>query len=388
MGRRRCCCGCVQFLDEFERPDADTLGPQWELVENDAEWEIEDWKAKASKGTALWVGQLPDKHGSAILDVELVDMQEGDVFEILWAWKDESNYMFVRFEVRDGPSEWSLEHTMKTTIGKVVAGEESSVSDHDVLHAGCVELMAINNHSPLSYGASSRQLRMYFDRNTLQLDSGAAGGDLWNCVSEADGRRVGMRRPDGNTRPLFFNSFFASEHYVTNPTCPDRGCRCGATFCLPDELLAVMEHYSGDDANQIDDPVEFALHRRAKRDAYQWWSPRVIPGYDYMEAGPTCFGFRLHCTAEEDPEVLPINQYVLDWENDYPCTEPDCFEDPFLPLSQTGQLIFAQCDPLLLIYELDMTADTGKVPVHYDEIGVGSYTGPGGKYRLTITEPE
>jgi hypothetical protein len=389
MGRRRCCCGCVQFEDNFERADALDPGPNWEGIEIDAEAHIEDAKLKVIKGTWLWTGELPDEKGSAVLEVHLADMQPGDVFEVLFAWKDLDNFKFVRFEPTEWLGSWpdvyALADTMKATIGEVTAGVETSISDHDIMHSGCIQVMRSNNHAPMPQSSDGVILKIYFDRETFQLDSGAVGGDLWSCWGEGPWKRVGVRRPYGNTNPLYFDYFFASEHFVTNSECPNRGCRCGAKNCLPPVLLGTLEHHSGDAAPQIPDPSEITFYRRAWRDGYQWWSEIGIPGTDYMGGDPNCFGFWLRCTAEQAPTALPIQQYLLEWDGRVDCVEEpadSCWESRFLEFS--GTLISAQCDPLILVYELDINRDRA---LHYDDPGVAFYDGPGGKYRLTITEP-
>jgi len=404
MGDRRCCCDCRNFEDTFNRADAETLGDSWELI-GDSEFHIENNKAKAIRGTALWVGELPDSQGSAVLYVTTADMKDGDVYEILFAWKDENNYMFVRVIAREWlgsfPDEYELSETFEVQIGSVVAGVESYTSNHDLIHEECDELVRVNNNAPMPLTSNSMEIKIWFDRNTVSVNTRATGGDFWVCLGPGNGKRVGIRHggyQGSNTgsgtidRPIYFDYFFASEHYVTNPTCPDRGCRCGGTFCLPEELTATLTHYSGNEAGQIDDPVSMTLYRRAWLNGYSWYSDPAVPGQDYMMGDPQYFAMYLICSAEANPDETPINQYNLFWSGFHsPGTRPTCWESefgyPILPITQ-ATLIFARCDPLTLIYELDCTASGAQLH-HYDAPGVDYDWGQpnaGGIYRLTITE--
>jgi hypothetical protein len=249
--------------------------------------------------------------------------------------------------------------------------------------------MRVNNHAPMPVSGTAIDLKIYFDRNTLMIDSGAPGGDMWACFGAGSGKRVGLRRREENTRPIYFDSFFASDHFVKNPACPDRGCRCGSTACLPNELTAIMQHLSGDAAPQIGESEEFTLYRRCYRDGYKWFSDPGVPGYDYMMAGPECFVFIFSCSSESTPGQVPIDQYLLTWSCEHsPCEAPDCWEGEaasYPIASQTAEPVSAVCDALSVVYDLDMRASTAVVPRHYDEEDV-DYTGPGGIYRLTITE--
>lgn len=393
MGRRRCCCGCVEYADNFDRADALTLGDAWELVEVDADWRIDGNRAKAVKGTALWKQAMPDRYGAVVLSVDLLDMRAGDAFEVVFAWKDSANYYFVRWEPTEGTASYTLEETWTVSIGMVVAGVETVVTDHDVLVSGCEETMRVNNHAPITEGGQRDwSVTIYYDRHTVRVVDGTTS-DMWACLAtpEPNANRVGLKRPDSNTRDLWYDNFEVADHNVHATPCEYRSCGCGMLNCIANTITGTLEFYSGDEANQISDPVEFTLYRRAYRDRDVWVSEPAVPGYDYMGSGPQCFAFALECQVGNGIGDQDQSPWQLQFTGNADCTTGSCFAAFFNNGDLTNAtLIASYCAPLLLVWELDLTI-TGFQVHHYDSPGNDYFSsgyppGQGGKYRFTITE--
>lgn len=103
--RRRCCCGCVFFADDFYRPGGDTtdLGDNWEEV--DGEWSIassqlsEEGNANA---IAICKKEIPPSPGALhdspwapymYVGVNLKNETIGGTYWIIGMWADESHYI-------------------------------------------------------------------------------------------------------------------------------------------------------------------------------------------------------------------------------------------------------------------------------------------------------
>lgn len=393
MGRRRCCCGCVEYADDFNRDDASTLGNSWEMVGYDADWRIDGHRAKAVKGIALLAHEMPDKYGAIIISVDLLDMRAGDVFEVIFAWKDWKNYYFVRWAPTEGTASYTFEETWTVLIGTVLDGVETIITDHDVLVDGCQELMRVNNHAPITPGGQRDwTVKIYYDRHTVRVVDGTTS-DMWACLGppDPDANRVGLARPDTNTRDLLYDNFWVSDHNVHALPCEYRSCGCGMLNCIGNTITGTLEFYSGDEANQITDPVSFTMYRRAYRDRDVWVSEPAVPGYDYMGSGPQCFAFVLECYVGNGIGSQDQSPWLLQFTGNANCATGSCFASVLNNADLTpANLIAAYCAPFLLVWELDLTWEGFQVH-HYDSPGrdyfqSGYPPGQGGMYRFTITE--
>jgi len=102
MGRRCCCVtGCLIGDDDFNRADAETLGPKW-MTAISGTWHIVSGEAveQTGSGQILFAKRhpIPDPSGVAYLDA--VDPLEDDVYELLVnAEEDGDNFHLARFTV-------------------------------------------------------------------------------------------------------------------------------------------------------------------------------------------------------------------------------------------------------------------------------------------------
>lgn len=212
--RRRCCCNCVQYTDDFFRADDPTgWGELWDTTEAVAE--VVGYTGKLTEGYAIYKLSLPDPEGSGIVAVELYDPQDGDIYDVYLAWRSTTNYLVARFQA-DAASGYWINSLQKH-------GSGSWWADNVEMMAGCGTYQ-----EPFM---SSRTFIVSYDRGVLRI-----GGNTpefphyehWLCCDVSYGlpNKIGLAH-GGGPRPIYFDNFFASDHYVHNVTCPYYGCVCG-----------------------------------------------------------------------------------------------------------------------------------------------------------------
>ena len=279
MGRRRCCCGCVQFLDEFERPsNPDNLGPQWEIVDGKVgDWQIVNGvsgRAVSADGMAIFIPTLPDVQGSMFVHVDLFEPDYDDIFDVILSYKDENNFLFARFQ---SPAEGAPEY-WRQGVGKVSGGVEGEIYwDDQELTLGCGSLQ-----QAFMWGAT-RTVVIHYDRAVLEISGTSIGWThygLWHCHDSFGSannptNRAGLRH-GGGPRDIAFDNFFISEHYRTNPTCPDGGCRCLWDKCFPDEFSLQLTLISGEPCEEVPEYLQATLTRLHASQSI-WRTPRLVP---------------------------------------------------------------------------------------------------------------
>jgi hypothetical protein len=268
MGRRRCCCECVQFEDNFNRADASDLGPNWEII--DEGWSILSNTARATQDMAIYKPTLPDEEGSMIVRVELFEPDYGDVFDVILAYHDETNFLFARFEAP--PDEFAPE-VWRQGLGVRSGSGESIYWDDVEITTGCGTLQEA------FMLRATRPVLIHFDRDVFEIGGSSVGFshyNLWQCQSPPPkpANRAGLRH-GGGPRAIRFDNFEVSEHNRTNPTCPDYGCRCLWDKCLPDEFNLALTLVQGEVCEELPTYLDIPL-TRLRRSQSVWRSDRVI----------------------------------------------------------------------------------------------------------------
>jgi hypothetical protein len=347
MGRRRCCCGCVQFFDDFERADAETLGSNWEMID-DAEWHIDGNRAKGIKGIALWTGRLPDTQGSMLVTVSVVNPQYGDVVYAILSAKDENNYLFAKISA---PQDEHAEQVWTMSIGSVSGGIETEFADDVNLNLECPSLDRVEFIPGQAQG-----IRVAFDRRTLQMPGvGGDGSDnvggLWRCESApgSSANRVGMRH-GGGSGPVYIDTFWASEHYRTNSECPDLGCSCGWE-CTADTLKLTLSVEGGDCDAQATFPMDVDL-KRFKKNERVWRSDEVLL-CKWSDGTKTTHRFWLMCDGSINRQPTYRLTMLATSDGDTPCPPIK----GLIPTETHGAAlsvpVLIECDPLHFVFDFE-----------------------------------
>jgi hypothetical protein len=129
MGDRRCCCvkGCLIGDDNFNRDDAETLGPKW-MDAIEGTWHIVSEEAVEQTGTGriLFAKRHPVPAPSMAVYLDATDPQDGDIYELLVnADEDGDNYHLARFTI-DG-STVTIGLYRVTGSGETLLEEEDTV---------------------------------------------------------------------------------------------------------------------------------------------------------------------------------------------------------------------------------------------------------------------
>lgn len=114
MAPRLCCCreGCVIFEDNFNRPDAATLGDNW--IDGTSGWSINTNRAVGT-GVAILDIPHPTPSGSMVVSLLTVDEEIGDIYRLLLNVLDDANYHVATLTIT-GVADGTI------ALGKVVDG--------------------------------------------------------------------------------------------------------------------------------------------------------------------------------------------------------------------------------------------------------------------------
>jgi hypothetical protein len=340
---------------------------------------------------ALWKGTPPDTQGSFFIEFDATNMQDGDIHEIVFAWEDEDNYWFMRFESDDT-------NNCRMSIGQVSGGVETSFDDHTPKDANCDGVHLAERQDPPIQPPQFLSFIVTYDRATIQANtiSDADTGDLWKCVNidVSGGRRIGMRHNPGNTGSIYFSRFFFSDHYVHDRTCPDYGCHVDWS-CMPDTLVGSYVHVSGPLCEQLEEDPDIEFHRLFPRDlaspSREWIHKRMVEErYPDPDDGFQCDGYdwyhqiNLVCGVDQrDEDGSDLGQFSIGHQMIcYPGIPipDDCKIDGVQQLTWT--LVRKSVDPLELVFQ-----GYPPWPICQQEEEPGLDPDPVPIYELIITEP-
>lgn len=243
MGRRRCCCGCAEYEDAFDRPDSDDL-TYWR--EESGDWEIasgELSEAGNSGAIAIYDTKLRTQWMKA--SIVVVDEQVGDIYKLYVSWLDAANHVYAMYEVVSTTA-------YRISLHSVLAGVDTEV---DVLEENYLEWP--KDHRSFSVCNSAKIAAVSLDDSSLcTIFAGPIGVD-----TEAKYAGVGHE----NAHTTTFDDWYVSEVDYTkknkdgNLACPCFGadCKC-ENYVLGPELHGV---YQGEGDCDTLDGIEFTLSR-------------------------------------------------------------------------------------------------------------------------------
>lgn len=216
MGRRRCCCyvGCWADGDDFNRADTPVgsgWGSKWDSTNGVGN--ISSNRGKLDSGYMVFNQSLPDNEGSCLAKITVDSPQDDDVYEVHIAWKDATHYLGFRFEV-DG-SWW---------VQSLSSAGGSWFSDDVEVISGCGTYQ--------DAFLAGREFAMSYDREVLRIGGTSFSSphyEMWGCydVTWSPSNKIVLAH-GGGPRPIYFDSFWVSDHFVHDPTCPFYGCVCQA----------------------------------------------------------------------------------------------------------------------------------------------------------------
>lgn len=272
-GRRRCCCGCLFFTDDFYRLGGDTtdLGDNW--LEVNGEWSIASSKLSEegnANALAVVTREMPMSPGALsespwapymYVAVTIVNEAIGDTFWILGMWADESHYVKGKY-TRVDYDHATLELYSNTGGGETLLDSYTfELADKDVTERGLQLCLS--------------------DTITLLTTS-----DTSNCHAIApqaviitNGEHAGVGHENNDV--TVFDNFFMYQLFKV-----DRQCYpCGDCFCddvtppvvPPRYLYAVFE---GDGTTDCDvlDGIEVVLEYNRCTQPIATWAGTINDG--------------------------------------------------------------------------------------------------------------
>lgn len=212
--RRQCCCDCLTHSDNFDRDDTGVgtgWGPLWD--HSNATGNIDTNRGRLDAGYMIFQQPLPDLQGSALVDIEVVNPQDGDMYDVYLAWKSVTEFLGARFEVDGGNTLW---------IQQLQKAGGAWFKDDVELIGGCGTFQE-------AFGGG-QEFFVSYDRKVLRI-GGTTPEDphyeLWGCyeVTWTPAIKIVLAH-GGGPRSIFFDNFAISDHYAHNRTCPFYGCVC------------------------------------------------------------------------------------------------------------------------------------------------------------------
>ena len=215
MGRR-CCCGCPYVEDDFNRDDSDDLGVLW-VPNEDAR--IVDKTLEIDADYVICKQAIWDSEGSFLLTIGIDDpVDDDDIYDVVLLNKHIDTYT-EKYRIRFTPSSV----TGYWTVGYKASGEATFWTDDVELISGCGTYQE-------EYLAG-RRFSISFDRLVMRVGGttpDAPHYEFWKCEDYDNWTHVALGH-GGGPRPVKFNYFWLSDHWVHNPLCPFWGCTCGGT---------------------------------------------------------------------------------------------------------------------------------------------------------------
>jgi hypothetical protein len=233
MGRRRCCCNCWTWADNFNRADSTDIGSDWDEY-GGGDWEIVSNALKETTGTdnsfAISIHQHPKLDLTGIVTVTAKSIVTSAVYGVIIDFYNTSNYLWLSY--------WTDGTHSYLRLGQVAGGVESSIA----------------STSALDYAPIGEDLTLHFCRSydglfgsveeVPQFETyGCLGGGL-----PTPGYRAGVANFSTGGETVTFDDFTFSEHLYTNALCPGCHCLCDG-YCVPPSLVATIISASGDCAS-------------------------------------------------------------------------------------------------------------------------------------------
>lgn len=324
-GRRRCCCECPHFIDDFSRPegwDPDVVGPDWLEVSGD--WDIDmanAWLTELGSEDAILqclVTMLTERMTCSFITK---DEQAGDVYRAIVNYKDSTHFMYAQLAINawtDGViSFWS------------VNGPHIQLGDS----------------FPVVLTGKTRVFTACVSTQVFSATVSTVGANFCVWVDDGWKHEGGHYAGVGNgaSQEINVDDFGCLAHYDFNRKC-DQCCPCyclGAhgTYYPPMELTAT---YDGtDDCVTLDG---FAITLSAQDTNLTWQGTLTggAPGSCQAQLN----GLKLTLTCNEDPDDITTWKLVQDPTGIADLTEGWCgvTDDKY------SEATISTCDPFVLVF--------------------------------------
>ena len=368
MTRRRCCCPCWTSEDDFDRAE---LGDNW-TPDDDDDVDIYLNTLRITSGKAIYEVEPVDPYGGILVRVDLVDMQDGDIFRVLVDYEDPEH----------GSESYYYAQITVSTVGNVPCVLElyRHEDNRDTLLATsepqygelCEDLFY---EQPNVTAGDTRQFNVYW-APVPDPDTQQAGGLLkawlgytddgtwpvWTCgtvggtygYGDRAGGKVGLAH-GGGPRAVRFDELSLIDHCEHNRECPCVYCTCDG-ICLS-TLYLTITYGAATCPLQFPSGTTIGLSRVGNR--FVWVSEPYVCEQEPGPGPPTQYMMFLFECVEQGvgtctcvrPTPEGSGAYVLrimfmdPWDYDtYPCGGVP-FYHPSEPALQS-----VDCNPLSLVF--------------------------------------
>jgi hypothetical protein len=336
MGRRRCCCECWKFLDDFNRTSGTDIGVDWH--EERGDWDItaegrlhEKYNEAGGTADAMVICTRPvpsHSAGEMSVSVWFCEPQTGDINYIYPACTNQHTHgpCVVKFECTTAPNLWTatvyLNGTAEGTrnFDAPNYGTEVSpavyaavcVDDHDSpdVHMIKVEMWVVN-----TYG-----------QEPLWIDDHDAGS----------GRYAGLGHDNTTTGVILDNFGLYELRLASGEICSECFCNCHGH--PPNKALHAV-FYNATDRAACMDGIGWDMNWQWALGVGSWHGHVTVPAT--AEGGlATEFAYSLHCPVSNPSNPDMKFSLVKD--------STDCGKDgtgPWLPIA-----VSSTCDPFSLVF--------------------------------------
>lgn len=357
MSRRRCCCDCPLFGDEFTRADSDDPGTDWDEVSGD--WDIAS-NQLTETGTAdtLCIFQPNVDDERMVVGYTTKSESAGNVYRIIGNYLDSSHYLYAELSIGNWTTGASL------AIYQVDGGTPLELASQSI-----------------TLTDTTRTLSLCIGSDTISTTVSGAGADLcvWMLQVEGDKLHTGGYLSgvgNGAAQQIYVDGFSITAHWEANRNCPQCcPCRCQG-IVVPPQLCA--EYQGEGDCNTLDG-ISVALDQT---DSHRLqWSGAI--------SGGCLDGLRLilHCPEDEEDVTTWLLEFdptgVTDPSGLWCAVAPEMYAD-----------VSSLCDPLTLVFKFGPVAHnvTRRCP-DTEDCGDCGRAGPAmpppeyiTEYTITVTE--
>lgn len=240
MGDRRCCCGCVEYSDSFNRDDNDLVGPEWIEADEPLEPTYQRIVDNSLEITENWVRyHAPAPDIPVIISVKLLNISEQQKYGVRFCWNIKTDeYLLVTYQSRGAGLQAQI------LIYEVLSSGTTLIYDSDGPIPGperCVGLWTSESTGETT--DDTIDLYICYNGAAVNVYTQVSGsyGHSWGLVPPSlDGKYVGLEADSSNTLPIRFDNFFFQDHYLHDPTCPECPCLPGDSSPFPDLTLTIL----------------------------------------------------------------------------------------------------------------------------------------------------
>lgn len=344
--RRRCCCGCVEYSDKFNRPDNDLVGIEWTEADEPLEPTFQRIVDNYLEITENWVRyNIPAPAQPVNISVKLLKISEQQKYGVRFCWDIKTNeYLLVTYQSR-GPGLQG-----QILILQVAASGTTLVYDSDGPIPGPERCVGVwTQESTGETTDDSIDLTICFNGNAIQVYTQVSGTYGHSCCISApskDGKYVGLEADDSNTLPVRFDDFFFQDHFAHDPTCPACPCLPGDTCPFPELTLTIL---LGENPNNCKtDWTDYDSIQLVRMENSFWWTddgtrfscfevvnPQGDDTPSYLHIGVGCVGGQWLL-------AFIVGVYDLGY----------CFHGPFSPWDRVVYAESVSLNPFLIVFRV------------------------------------